>query len=111
MEIIDIATIQPAGREVATFHGFEHGAGISFFVVAFGKGNGPRTHRHPYEETFILLEGEVALTAAGVTRTVGPGSIAVIPAGTWHAFTVSSEAPVRMVNVHPVPRMITEWAE
>jgi quercetin dioxygenase-like cupin family protein len=42
---------------------------------------------------------------------VGGGTIVVIPRGTWHEFTVLSDTPARMVNVHPVARMVTEWAE
>ena len=111
LRVIDIGGIQPPGSEVATFQGAEHGASVSLFVVAFTHGHGPRRHRHPYEETFVLLEGEIRLVADGTPRTVGGGSIVVIPRGTWHEFTVLSDVPVRMVNVHPVARMVTEWAE
>jgi uncharacterized protein YceH (UPF0502 family)/quercetin dioxygenase-like cupin family protein len=108
--VIDIGTLR-SSPEVATFHGAEHGASISFFMISFAAGNGPRRHRHAYEETFIILEGVIQLTAGGVTRTVGGGTVAVIPRGTWHEFKVVSETPARMINIHPVADMITEWAE
>lgn len=111
VKFIDIAGMKPAGEEVATFHGFEHGANVSFFVVAFGRGNGARKHRHPYEETFIILDGEIELIVGGTIRTIGRGKVAVIPAGTWHEFKVISESSVQMINVHPVSRMVTEWAD
>ena len=111
VQVIDIESLRPPGSEVATFHGSEHGANVSFFVVSFGHGQGPRKHRHPYDETFIVLDGEIQLTTDGTPRTVGGGSIVVIPKGTWHEFRVLSETTARMINAHPVAKMLTEWAE
>jgi uncharacterized protein YceH (UPF0502 family) len=111
VKVLELAALTGAGKQAATFQGHEHGANVSCFVVHFATGLGPRRHRHPYEETFILLEGEVRLVTDGTSRTVGAGTIVVIPDGTWHEFTVTSEAPVRMVTVHPVARMVTEWAD
>ena len=109
--MIAIDGMKSPGSEVATFHGSEHGANVSFFVGGFSTGQGPKRHRHPYEETFIVLDGEIALITDGTTRTVGGGTVVVIPKGTWHEFKVLSEASARMVNVHPVARMTTEWAD
>lgn len=110
MKIIDISNLKPPGGESATFHGFEHGANASFFVVAISPGKGPKKHRHPYEETFIILQGEIEAIVDGTTQMVGAGKIVIIPASTWHEFKVHSEKLVQMINIHPVPKMITEWA-
>jgi len=110
MKIIDIASIMSPGGNVANFQGVEHGANVSFFVVHFSQGEGPRKHRHPYEETFVILAGEIELLIDGTGQQVGGGTIAVIPAGTWHQFKVISEEPVNMINIHPISKMITEWA-
>lgn len=110
MKIIDIDGMKSPGSQVETFHGFEHGANLSFFLVHFLPGQGPKKHRHPYEETFILLDGEIEAIVDGQVKTIGSGKIVVIPAGTWHEFRNRSEKPLLMVNLHPVPKMITEWA-
>jgi len=110
MKIIDIESIMPPGGNVANFQGGEHGANVSFFVVYFSQGEGPRKHRHPYEETFVILEGDIELLIDGISQQVGGGTITVIPAGTWHQFKVISEEPVNMINIHPVSKMVTEWA-
>ena len=109
-KLVDFADVR-TNPEVVTFQGRDHGSSISCFIVTFGAGNGPRRHRHAYDETFIILEGVIHLTANGETRTVGGGTVAVIPRGTWHEFKVVSETPVRMINVHPVSAMVTEWAD
>ena len=111
VQVVDLAAIRPPGSDVATFNGFEHGTSVSFFLVTVGTGQGPKSHRHAYDETFILLDGEIRMITDGTARTVGAGSVVVIPAGAWHEFTVTSGTPVRMINVHPVARIVTEWAE
>jgi mannose-6-phosphate isomerase-like protein (cupin superfamily) len=35
----------------------------------------------------------------------------IVPAGTWHEFRNRSDVPALLVNVHPVAKMVTEWAE
>lgn len=110
MKILDIHSLKPGGAEVASFQGFEHEANVSFFVVRFSPGQGPKMHRHPYEETFILLEGEIEAIVDGKTQRIGANKIVIIPAGAWHEFKNQSEQVMLMVNIHPVPKMITEWA-
>ncbi|HMD81936.1 MAG TPA: cupin domain-containing protein [Anaerolineales bacterium] len=110
MKIIEIEAMKPPNSEAATFQGFEHGANVSFFIVQFFPGKGPKKHRHPYEETFIILDGEIEAIVDGDTQLLGNNMIAIVPAGTWHEFKNRSEKPARLVNIHPVPKMITEWA-
>ncbi len=110
MNILDINELTPPGGEVANFQGVEHEANVSFFIVQFKSGHGPRKHRHPYEETFIILDGEIEAVIDGETHSIGSGKIVVIPAETWHEFRNCSEKTLLMVNLHPVPKMITEWA-
>jgi len=110
MIIIDINNLKPPDGEAAQFQGFEHEAKVSFFVVQGPHGTGPDRHRHPYEETFVVLEGEIEFIVAGETHMLGGGNIAVAPANTWHEFKNRSDKQSLMVNIHPVEKMITEWA-
>ena len=110
MKLIGIDSLTPTGGEVAVFQGIKHGANVSFFIVHFSTGKGPRKHRHPYEETFIILEGEIEAVIDGETEKLSENNIVIIPAGVWHEFRARSEKPVSMINIHPVPEMITEWA-
>jgi quercetin dioxygenase-like cupin family protein len=56
-------------------------------------GGGPPPHRHDFEETFILLEGEIEATFRGKKSIVRTGDTLNIPANAPHQFhNVSSQA-------------------
>ncbi len=82
---------------------------MSFFLSHNRPGTGPKLHRHPYEETFIVEEGDVLFTVGDRTIEAGAGDI-VVPAGTPHRF-VSRGVTHRQVSIHPAARMETEWLE
>ncbi|WP_353069616.1 cupin domain-containing protein [Tunturibacter empetritectus] len=60
-------------------------------------GGGPPPHRHDFEETFILVEGEMEATFRGVQSTVKAGETIHIPANAPHQFHNSSDQPVRLL--------------
>src|ERR1700730_6410815 len=96
--------------DARTFRGGEHGGvPVSFILDREEPGRGPALHRHPYDEVWILEEGEVSLRAGDRTLTAGPGSIVIVPAGTPHSFTNTGSTRLRMVCIHPRPWMETEW--
>ena len=74
------------------------------------RGVGQKLHRHPYEETFIVQDGDVLFTVGQREIEAGAGDIVGVPAGTPHKF-VSRAATHRQVSIHPVARMETEWLE
>ena len=55
---------------------------------------GSATERHYHrlsEEFYFLLDGEGTIEIDGETREVGPGDAVLIPAGSWHQITASSD--------------------
>jgi mannose-6-phosphate isomerase-like protein (cupin superfamily) len=62
-------------------------------------GGGPPPHRHDFEETFILLEGEMVATFRGVKSRVKAGDTVHIPANAPHQFHNESDKPVRMLCI------------
>jgi quercetin dioxygenase-like cupin family protein len=62
-------------------------------------GGGPPPHRHDFEETFILLEGEIEATFRGRKLTARAGDTLNIPANAPHRFHNASGSPVRMVCI------------
>ena len=78
----------PAGENASTFNGHEHGASVSFFLSRNLPDTGPDLHKHPYEETFIIEDGNVRFTVGEETVEATAGDIVVVPARTPHKATV-----------------------
>jgi quercetin dioxygenase-like cupin family protein len=62
-------------------------------------GGGPPPHRHDFEETFILLEGEMEATFRGKKSIVRAGDTLNIPSNAPHQFHNVSTKPVRMLCI------------
>ena len=60
-------------------------------------GGGPPPHRHDFEETFVLLEGELELTFRGSKSVARAGDTVNIPSNAPHQFHNSSQKAVRML--------------
>ena len=62
-------------------------------------GGGPPPHRHDFEESFIILEGELEATFRGVKSVVKAGETAHVPANAPHQFHNTSDQPVRLLCI------------
>jgi uncharacterized cupin superfamily protein len=62
-------------------------------------GGGPGPHRHDFEETFILLDGEMEATFRGKKSTVRAGDTINIPSTAPHQFHNASSEAVRMICI------------
>jgi quercetin dioxygenase-like cupin family protein len=62
-------------------------------------GGGPPPHRHDFEETFTLLEGELEFTFRGVKETVRSDATIHIPANAPHQFRNASAEAVRLLCI------------
>jgi quercetin dioxygenase-like cupin family protein len=62
-------------------------------------GGGPPPHRHDFEETFTVLEGELEATFRGAKLLLGAGDTVNIPANAPHQFRNSSTKAVRMMCI------------
>ena len=62
-------------------------------------GGGPPPHRHDFEESFILLEGEIEATFRGRKSSVKAGTTVHIPANAPHQFHNASDRPVRLLCI------------
>ena len=87
------------------------GAGVSIIVVDAPPGSGPKLHRHPYEEVFVVQEGTATFTAGEETIQATSGQVVVVPAGVAHKFVNTGTGRLRQVDVHASGRFVTEWLE
>lgn len=62
-------------------------------------GGGPPPHRHDFEESFSILEGEIEVTFRGKKSVVRAGQTANIPSNAPHQFQNRSDRPARMLCI------------
>ena len=74
-------------------------------------GSGPKLHRHPYAEVFVVQEGQATFTVGDATIEARAGQILIAPAGTPHKFVNSGSGRLRQLDIHTNDRFVTEWLE
>ena len=105
-------TIIPAGTlKGDTLRGEEHGATISLILDDSQPGHGPRLHRHPYDETWVVQDGNLTFQLGDERFQVGTGDIIIAPPGVPHKFTNNGPGHSKLVCIHASPTMSTEWLE
>ena len=94
------------------FEGYLHGSQVSFIREYNSRpGSGPRLHRHPYTETFVIRSGR-ALFTVGAEQLIGVGGqVLVVPVLVPHRFEVLDGGVYEATHIHASDRFITEWLE
>src|SRR5918911_506729 len=74
-------------EKTPVFEGNQHGdVPVSSFLGDAPRGGGPRLHRHPYAEVFVVQEGRAVFTIGSETREVTGGHVVIVPSGVGHKF-------------------------
>ena len=74
-------------------------------------GDGPRLHRHPYPETFIVRNGRVRFTVGNQAIEAVAGQIVVCPANVPHKFENLGPGLLEQIDIHEAGKFETEWLE
>ena len=93
------------------FQGHHQDASVSFSVIEALPRSGPKLHRHPYEEVFVVQEGSATFTAGEDVIEATGGQVVVVPAGVAHKFINSGAGRLRQVDIHASDHFVTEWLE
>ncbi len=102
----------PGSPGAHRFIGAEQGRlPISLFLVDDRPGAGPRLHRHPYPELFIVHAGQADFEIDDACLIATAGDILIAPAQTPHRFTNTGDEQLRLTAIHTAPTMDTEWIE
>ena len=114
MADIDTGIVPATALRVGTgktrrFVGREHGAGLSYFFVDNDPGQGPGLHRHPYPETWLVLEGIADITIGDDVLRASAGDTATAPLWTWHRFVNAGPGRLRILCLHASPVIVQEW--
>ena len=100
----------PNNGSVYKFEGHLYGdANVSFFLSDTAPGKGPDLHKHPYEEVFVVQEGELTFTVGDETIDARGGQIVVVPAGVPHKFVNSGAGRAEHIDIHTSSHMATNW--
>jgi mannose-6-phosphate isomerase-like protein (cupin superfamily) len=89
--------------------GSEYGVGVCLLFVDAAPGRGPSLHKHPYEEIFIVTQGEATFFGASGERVVRGGETVIVPAEEPHGFRNTGDGPLKQIDIHVSPRFATEW--
>ena len=84
---------------------------FSVILVHGAPGTGPRVHRHPYPEVFVVEAGEATFRLGDDDVVVGPGNVVVSPSGVPHGFRNTGSGELRLTAIHGAGRFDTEWLE
>lgn len=92
--------------------GHVSGSQISIIQVYTERvGWGPRLHRHPYTETFIIRRGAARFTVADEVLVGSGGQVLVVPTLTLHKFEVLDRGVFESINIHANDRIVQENLE
>jgi mannose-6-phosphate isomerase-like protein (cupin superfamily) len=109
--VIRSADLQRTPGGTVRFEGEPFGSGASFFHVNAEPGKGASLHRHPYPETWIVLDGKVRFTVGGNDIEASSGDIVVGGAEIPHKFINIGTDRLELICIHPSPQMIQEDLE
>ncbi|TPJ81321.1 cupin domain-containing protein [Mesorhizobium sp. B2-6-2] len=74
-------------------------------------GGGPRLHKHPYAEIFVIRSGTGLFTIGDQEIKATAGQILIVPPDTPHKFTNLGPGPLESTDIHENGHFITEWLE
>lgn len=87
--------------EVALVEGRWDGIEASLYVTTFAAGGGPRLHRHPYPELFLVQDGQARFHVGDEHRDVAAGHVVVVAAETPHRYENIGRDPLTVISVQP----------
>jgi mannose-6-phosphate isomerase-like protein (cupin superfamily) len=103
--------IAASDQTIARLLGAKQEASISLILDHSPPRHGPRLHRQPYDEAWVIHEGHLTFQLDDRQLNAGPGDVVTAPAGTAHKFTNNGPGHCDLVCIHTSPTVSTEWLE
>lgn len=110
-EIVHTGQWLPGGERAVELIGAEHGADVTLIVEDMPPGGGPRLHKHPYPEVWVVVSGTGDFTAGDTVLRASTGDVVYVEPGLPHKFVATGETALRMICIHNAPRFETIWLE
>jgi quercetin dioxygenase-like cupin family protein len=85
--------------------------GYELFHQSGAEGKGPGPHFHPWDETFVVLSGEVHCGVDGKESLATPGTVMHVPGGAvhWFRFGKGGAAVLALTSHGNASDMFTEY--
>lgn len=94
------------------FEGGVFGANVSvMFYTTDEIGRGPKLHKHPYDEVFIVRQGRALFTVGDQQLEVKEGQIVFGPANLPHKYVNMGPGRLEMTDVHVAGEFAQEDSE
>ncbi len=74
------------GEKITVLASGEQTGGYEIFLQTGPEGSGPPPHNHPWDESFYVIKGEMALGFDKSEIVAVPGTLVHLPGGTTHWF-------------------------
>jgi quercetin dioxygenase-like cupin family protein len=94
------------GGALRVLTGEDHGLVTSVMYSRIVPGSGPRRHRHPHAEIFVLHDGQARYEVEG-THLDAVGNMVIVPPDAWHTFVNTGTGMLRQTAIHQNPRAVT----
>ena len=99
MPFVDTSKVEPRSPLPGWSGRFVHSEHMTFVYWNVEEGaQALHEHEHIQEEVWNVIDGEIEITIDGVTRTAGPGCVAVIPSGIRDSVRVLRASRVIVVD-------------
>jgi quercetin dioxygenase-like cupin family protein len=95
------------GGDLRVLSGSDYGLRTSVMRSQVAPGSGPRPHRHPHAELFVVDDGQGRFDIDGVGIDAEAGDIIIIPTDIVHTFTNTGTTMLRLTAIHENARAVT----
>lgn len=99
------------GGDLRLLSGSDHGLRTSVMRSQVAPGSGPRPHRHPHVEVFVVDDGQGRFDVDGVSIDAEAGDMIIVPVDAVHTFTNIGTTMLRLTAIHENARAITLFVD
>jgi quercetin dioxygenase-like cupin family protein len=103
--------VTAGGGELRQLTGEDYGLVTSVMTSRVPPGSGPKRHRHPHAEIFVLHDGQGRYEVEGHPIEALAGDMVIIPPDAWHSFTNTGSSDLRVTAIHQNPRAASEFED
>ncbi|MEX2135512.1 MAG: cupin domain-containing protein [Chloroflexota bacterium] len=99
------------GGELRLLSGSDYGLVTSVMHAQVAPGSGPRRHRHPHAEIFVLHDGQGRYEVEGTNIDAQAGDMVIVLPDAWHSFVNTGSDFLRQTAIHQNPRAVSTFED